>query len=887
MEQSAVDRFLSPAIYPDGSIVLEWTETDATPVAARVTLEQTISSLYSKEKQGRLYWLLALGATGNDAPLSPALGLFRSLAALFTRELRLQAPRRSKGQPEFPVDEIAALCFARPAFPGEERLTPDFCRNLWSDLWDTFQSRYSPTLGSVDEYLSSISPTASHADRVHFHLVENKLDEERPFAFLATYSAVDADSGKMRQYPLSHALMEFQGDQKKLLSLLTAVRRVAKESDFIQSLLDAGELFQPLAFTIAEAHRFLDEVELYENAGILCKVPKWWNRRASAFKIGMSVGGVNTKVGKDALLDVRVTLTVDGEELTEDEVRRILEETAPLALLKGKWVAINRESLERVRAQFLKAKKIAEKQGVSLQEALKLLLGQNLPGLEAGDLALEISAGEWLQSVLDKLKDPARIGERPLPAGLKAHLRPYQTRGYQWLAFLSELGFGGCLADDMGLGKTVQMIAFLLDRRKRGAKQPHLIVVPTSLIENWKTELERFAPGLSCGVLHSSGLSSAEARQALPGLDVLITTYGMTLRAPWLLEERFDCVVLDEAQAVKNSGTAQARAVKKLQGAQRFLMTGTPVENRLTDLWSLFDFANPGLLGTTAEFKSYLKKAENAPERYGRLRQAVAPYILRRLKTDRSVITDLPEKTEYKTYAELSKKQAVLYTHLVKRLESDLQTASGPAKRGIVLGYLIKFKQLCNHPDHYSGGQNYASGDSGKFARLIELCEKIHEEREKVLVFTQFTEIVGPLADLLERVFGARGVELTGALTVSERKTAVRRFQEEPGVRAFVLSVRAGGVGLNLTAANHVIHFDRWWNPAVENQATDRAFRIGQEKHVLVHKFITRGTIEEKIDRLIEEKRALADGVVGGGAEAAITSLSDREIVSLFTYSFK
>jgi SNF2 family DNA or RNA helicase len=879
-------RTLCPAVYPDGSIILEWMEDTAATDAARISLENKIFSLFTNEKQERLYWLLVLGTSGNQVTLAPALHFFRSLASLFVRELRMQSPKRARGKPAFPEEEISLLLFSIPPFPGKERAVLAFFAELWDKLWLVFCSSYKPNFSTVDEYLTSISPTSSRADRVHFHLVENRLDTERPFAFLATYSAVEGDSGKLRQYPLSHALNEFQGDNKKLLSLLTAVKRVARESAFINELLESGELFQALGFTISEAHRFLDEVELYENAGILCKVPKWWSRRSSAFKVNLSVGGVSTRIGAEALLDIRVSLTADGEELQEDEVRRILEDTAPLAMLKGRWVAINRESLARVRSQFLKAKKIAEKQGLSLQEALKLILEQRLPGLDGDDSPIEISAGEWLQSVLEKLKDPMRIGERSLPAELKADLRPYQVQGFQWLSFLAELGFGGCLADDMGLGKTVQMIAFFLECKKYGINAPQLVIVPTSLIENWKAELTRFAPTLRVGVLHPSGLSAQEAREKLSGLDVLITTYGMTVRVKWLLEEEFDCIVLDEAQAVKNASTAQARAVKKLKGVRRFIMTGTPVENRLTDLWSLFDFANPGLLGTATEFKECLKKAENTPERYGRLRQAVSPYILRRLKTDRSIIADLPEKTECRVYAELTKKQAVLYAHLVSQLERALETAEGPARRGIVLGYLIKFKQLCNHPDHYSGLKDYEAFESGKFLRLLELCEKIQEEREKVLVFTQFAEIVGPLVDQLERLFGRRGVCLTGQMTVAERKTAVKRFQEDPQVRSFVLSVRAGGLGLNLTAANHVIHFDRWWNPAVENQATDRAFRIGQQKRVLVHKFITRGTVEEKIDHLIEEKLKLAEDVVGG-AEAAIMNLSNREIVSLFTYSFK
>jgi hypothetical protein len=885
MENTMPDRSLYPAVYPDGSVVLEWIAGDGEKPAAQISLERRIFSLFSNEKHEEYYWLLVLGTSALDVPLAAGLAFFRSFAHVFTRELRLASSGSGAARPVFPSEEIEALRFSMPLFPGAERAGAGFFTGLWDGLGRTFRACYKPEFGAVDEYLSSISPTASHSDRVHFHLVENRLDSERPFAFLATYSAADAATGKLRQYPLSHALAQFQDDNRKLLSLLSAVKRVSLESAYIRELLDSGDLFHPLGFTVDEAHRFLDEVELYENAGILCKVPKWWNRRKSAVKLGVSVGGVNTKLGADSLLDVNVSLVVDGEKLSAEEAARILENTAPLAMLKGKWVAINRQTLSQVRDRFLQAEKLAGEDGLTMREALKLILEQRVPGLD-DDLPVEVSAGEWLASVFEKLKDPARIEIRPLPRELKADLRPYQAQGFQWLNYIAEMGFGGCLADDMGLGKTIQMIAFLLDRKKRGADLPHLVVVPTSLIENWKSELKRFTPELDFAVLHSSGLSSAEARERLSGLDLLITTYGMIIRARWLAEQRFDCIVLDEAQAIKNASTSQSKAVKKLKGERRFIMTGTPVENRLTDLWSLFEFANPGLLGTASEFKQYLKKVQNTPEGFGRLRQTVSPYILRRLKTDRSIITDLPEKTECRVYAGLAKKQAVLYAGLVERLAHDLDTAKGPAKRGIVLGYLMKFKQLCNHPDQYSGGQGYACDESGKFLRLIELCEKIHEEREKVLVFTQFTEVVGPLCDLLEGVFGSRGVVLTGDMTVSKRKKVVRLFQEDYNVRSFVLSVRAGGVGLNLTAATHVIHFDRWWNPAVENQATDRAFRIGQTRRVLVHKFITRGTIEEKIDRLIEEKRELADGVVADTG-SAIVNLSDGEIVSLFTYSLK
>ncbi|RPJ07409.1 MAG: DEAD/DEAH box helicase [Spirochaetaceae bacterium] len=885
METAEQALSLIPAVYADNSLVLEWVPAETKAVAARTELEHRIFSLFEDKKRHKFLWLLSLGVSSQEIPLTPGFSFLRDFARLFVREARLDSAKKgAHSSPCLTRSMTESLLYERPPFPGSGRMEGSFLSSLWSELGGALREGLAAFKGTLDEYITAISPTGSHADRVHFHMVENPLDVDKPFAFLATYSAT-GEAGRLRHILLSSAVDELGGDKRKLLGLLAAVRRVAEKSAFIRGLLESGELFQPIGLTVKEAHVFLSEALDYEAAGILCKVPKWWNKRKSSFILGLTVGKTTTRLGADALLDLDMRILADGEQLSLEEIDRLLAQTEPMAMLKGKWVTIDHEALLRVKTQFEQAKKLVAKEGLSIKEAIRLILDQRMPGL-GQHVGVEVSAGEWLESVMDKLKNPAKGGKQKLPKKLSAVLRPYQEEGFQWLCFLSQLGFGGCLADDMGLGKTVQIISFLLARKESGEKKPHLVVVPTSLLENWKNELSRFAPTLSYGVLHASGMSSDEAQDALGGLDLLVTTYGMCNRLPWLSETRFDCIVLDEAQAIKNASTAQARAVKKLQGVRRFVMTGTPVENRLTDLWSLFDFVNPGLLGTSAEFRDYLQKAENHPGGYGRLRQTVSPYILRRMKTDKNIIADLPEKTECRVYADLSKKQAVLYRHLAEKLKYDLLRAKGPAKRGIVLAYIIKFKQLCNHPDQYAGASGYNVDDSGKFMRLAELCEKIHEDREKVLVFTQFTEIMEPVSDVLEGVFGSRGVCLSGDMPVAKRKEAVNRFQNDPSVRSFVLSVRAGGVGLNLTAASQVIHFDRWWNPAVENQATDRAFRIGQDKRVLVHKFITAGTVEEKIDKLIEAKKALAADVTDS-AESVTSGLSDREIISLFSYGLK
>jgi len=406
--------------------------------------------------------------------------------------------------------------------------------------------------------------------------------------------------------------------------------------------------------------------------------------------------------------------------------------------------------------------------------------------------------------------------------------------------------------------------------------------LPASLIGNWQKEIEKFAPEMTYQILHKSDLKNTEEIQIREGEFLYITTYGMAVRLEELKARKWDCLILDEAQAIKNPGTKQTKAVKAIPAKMRIAMTGTPIENRLSDLWSLFDFLNQGLLGTTKEFTEFTKELAENTLGYAKLRRMIQPFILRRLKTDKSIISDLPDKLEMNSYTTLSKKQTVLYKQLIEQIAEKLKDADGIERKGLVLASIMKFKQICNHPDQYLGREEFKPEYSGKFEQLREICETIYEKRERVIVFTQFKEMTEPLSEFLRGVFQKEGFVLHGGTPVKRRSEMVEQFNGEHYVPYMVLSLKAGGVGLNLTAANHVIHFDRWWNPAVENQATDRVFRIGQTKNVMVHKFVTKGTIEEKIDAIIRDKQALSGDILSAGGEQWITEYSNDELLNIF-----
>ncbi len=643
------------------------------------------------------------------------------------------------------------------------------------------------------------------------------------------------------------------------------------------------------------AHGFLaDAAPQLDAAGIGLLLPAWWSRR-HRLSLRLSAGtptegvveGAST-FGRAQLVDFRWQMAIGDQVLSEDELRALAEAKSPLVRVRGQWLAADPEQLRRG-LDFLQRKGSGR---MTAGDVLDLAARQDI-GLDTPVPVDEVSARGWLGALLSGTVDDAIGAVDPSPDFL-ATLRPYQQRGFAYLSFMSRLGLGTCLADDMGLGKTIQLLA--LQSRERADDPtigPTLLICPMSVVGNWQHEIATFAPALRVYVHHGTDrLRDNDFDTRRRDVDLVISTYAVATRDGELLAgHTWRRVVLDEAQTVKNSASRQAAAVRRIPAEHRIALTGTPVENRLAELWAVMDFVNPGLLGSMESFRT---RFAIPVERYGKtepaqtLRAITRPYLLRRVKTDPNVIDDLPDKIEFKQYCALTVEQVSLYQAVVDEMMIKIEKSEGIARRGNVLAAMAKLKQICNHPAQFLHDRTPLRARSGKVIRLLEILEEIHRAGEKVLCFTQYTEFAGMLQPLLTDTFGREVLYLHGGTPKKRRDEMVARFQGAESAEVaggspaiFLLSLRAGGTGLNLTAANHVIHLDRWWNPAVENQATDRAFRIGQQRTVEVHKLICTGTLEERIDEMIETKKALADTVVGDG-EGWLTELSTTELREVF-----
>lgn len=843
------------------------------------------------------------GAPGPQALVDDILALWVDAAA--RREFdgdTLLPPRRGRPPKRTPIsepwlDSLVAADSAVTATDGElaalqEALAP------WEDVGS---GPTGPAHGSF-RLTEVVADNRSPGDVDSTWRLEYMLQSTADPSLLVPAEQVWTDDGTLQRWldRPQEILLEELGRASRLYPELAAGLRQARPTGLE---LDA----QGIVDFLTESAPRLDE------AGFGVQLPTWWERRADVgLKLSVQTPSDPTatstsRFGKDQLCDFQWQLAIGDHALDQAEIEALAAAKAPLVRLRGQWVSFDPDQLHRG-LEFLRREPGGRRPVGQILSLAALAEAPSLP-LDIVDVEAEGWLGEFLAG-----RPPAALQQVPPPSGLRATLRPYQQRGLSWLAFLSSVGLGACLADDMGLGKTLQLLALeardrerrddhprggIADREPSAAPEiepdraagisPSLLLCPMSLIGNWQREAAKFTPDLRVYAHHGGDrVHGRELRDRLGEVDLVVTSYGTAIRdAEELGEVRWHRVILDEAQAIKNSLSRGARAARSLTADHRVALTGTPVENRLSEMWSVMEFLNAGLLGSQEQFRT---RFAIPIERYGmtevaeRLQTVTRPYILRRLKTDTTIIDDLPEKIESKQYCTLTTEQASLYQVVVDDMLARIDRSEGIERRGHVLAAMTKLKQVCNHPAQLLHDRSAIGRRSGKIERLEEILTEILDSGERVLCFTQFTELAEMLVSHLASRFGTDVAYLHGGTTKKQRDEMVARFQSGEGPQIFLLSLKAGGTGLTLTAANHVVHLDRWWNPAVEDQATDRAFRIGQKRNVQVHKFISTGTLEEKIDDMLEEKKALANMVVGDG-EGWLTDLSTSDLRSLFTLS--
>ncbi len=765
--------------------------------------------------------------------------------------------------------------------------------SAWGSLVQGDSNDLSHLCLLTSEWCEAVSHTASPSEfRTCFRLEPPENPNNHDRAWTLRYFIVD-EADRSLLLPAARVWQEGGGTLRFL-----SRRYERPVQKFRSDLVRAGRAFLPIRNTLSgsltpeycvlspeQAYIFLKETaRVFERMGFVVLLPAIAQQTKKP-EIRLRIRSIDHDGGGflrlDDLLqyDWRVALgdlVVDAEEF-----QRMVDLKIPLVNVRGKWVELDIDHIEQVTALL---DVLGEGGTVSAARAICLSLAGGKEGYESSIAEVEVDGR--LRNLLELVDKSASYELQETPEGFRGKLRPYQARGYSWLRFLSRHGLGACLADDMGLGKTVQLLALALHYREAVSqrnRKPILVICPASVVYNWQREAERFAPSLAVLVHH--GADRATGRRLVGAAkkhDLVITTYALASRdARTLMDIEWSGLVLDEAQNIKNPATKQARSIKRLKAQYRVALTGTPVENRLTELWSIMDFLNPGYLGSLRSFKSNyatpIERRGNA-KRAEVLKRVVRPFILRRLKTDPVVIRDLPQKEEIKTYCNLTPEQATLYEAFVQNTLDRVEQAQGMERRGLILAMLTGLKQICNHPAHFLKDQSHLEGRSGKLTRLTEMLDEVISAGDSALVFTQFAEMGELLKRSLEKSLDMEVPFLHGAVPARKRAEMVDRFQSpDSGPTVFVLSLRAGGTGLNLTCASRVFHYDRWWNPAVENQATDRAFRIGQTQNVQVYKFICRGTLEERIDALIDEKQALAETVIGSGEEW-VTELSTDEL---------
>lgn len=767
------------------------------------------------------------------------------------------------------VDECDLLVPYVPLIIGHEFVDYTWIQNQYSDFVIALESELRNSTKSISEFLIAKGVDVVIPSRIYFHLVENKLEEGLPFAFLATYTAQNGE--KVVHIPLKNALVEFKNDSHALELLIKSIKTAAKESDFAFRYMESGDIYFPVKLNQDDAYSFLKEVPIFEKYGIVCRIPKWYTEKDSKILVDMDEKKLFSSgyLSQIKLNSFQPTLIYHGIEITIEEAKDLISKTEGLEYIKGRWVENDHEELQLLLSEYEEF----SGDGTTLLEILKSKAGFNTSDIETPTF-IEFSRKDWIQQYINH--QFASNIDNSLPSNFAEVLRHYQKDAFSWLLGMYSMGFGVCLADDMGLGKTVEVLSFL-SKYKNDNDGHVLIIVPATLIANWKAEIEKFSPDMDVFVLRGNNAPNDGCFKSF----ITITTYQTAMRSDYISSVFWDITILDEAQAIKNYYTSQTKKIKSLDCGMRIAMTGTPIENNVLELWSIFDFLNPGLLGNREEFKALYLSGEGSQKR---IKELIQPFVLRRVKTDKNIISDLPEKNEMDITINLTKEQIILYRKAVSDMNDAIERIADKRKSQIlVLSAVMKLKQICNHPSQYLGDDTYDESLSGKFIELRNIAETIYSKREKVLVFTQFKEIIPALDKLLSSVFCKNGACIDGDTSMSRRAEYVSMFQEGK-LPYMVLSLKTAGVGLNLTAAQNVIHFDRWWNPAVENQATDRAYRIGQKNDVTVYKFVTADTIEEVINRMIKDKQLLADEYINDLDSNILSKLSTDELMKAVAY---
>lgn len=810
-----------------------------------------------------------------EKPLENESSRFLQLISKFLVKEILNIPGLELVRENIEIDieklNIGFILDNKPMCLGNEYINEQWVKSISEKIILIYKKEISSFEGTVDLYFTNKNNKLITPSRIYFHLVESREDTAS-FAFMATYTT--KENGNIKHYPLKYALKEYKNSLGELQELTKSLYNVSKQSQLIKKLIETGEIFSPIFINVDEAYEFLKEIELYEHNGIVCRVPNWWEQRKDSTSIQVNIeqkmkDGYGL-LNEGSLIYVSPQMTYNGINITKEEINQLLLKTEGLSYIKDKWVEVDKKRLQHLLDQYEELKQ----DGSTLSEVLK-----KYSTIEESDINIKFSNPNWFTDIVQKnLERHPELFD--VSKDFIGNLRPYQYDAYKWLLGMAQYNYGVCLADDMGLGKTIEILSFLLSY-KHISKDNVLLIVPASLVGNWESEIKKFCPTMDYYIARKVSSNALKIKKSF----LTITTYQVAQRLKSIYETNWGIVILDEAQAIKNPDTKQAKLIKSLNRRMSIAMTGTPIENNLLNLWSIFDFINEGLLGTETTFRKNYNIKSSDPKNVGKLSKIIKPFILRRLKTDKNIIKDLPEKNETIIYTELTKKQIILYKKIVSEIEgTKISEENQFTQKRIILTAILHLKQVCNHPSQFIGDNEYIPEDSGKFMALKDLCEIMFEKREKVLIFTQFKEITYKLNDFLEKIFKKRGLVITGDTPMNTRNKYIEAFQNGD-IPYMILSLKAAGVGLNLTAASNVIHFDRWWNPAVENQATDRTFRIGQTRNVNVYKFTTKNTVEEIISHLIDIKVELSDSIIGDIDNNVLNKLSSEQLLESIKYT--